>query len=224
MKTRSFFPRILATTALCLAAVGQSSCVSRLHRVAYEYPRTYEGVGIEDNSVSIEGNAGNMKLTKRLYVYECGGQWYLPVSRICYTKKVIQGEPETTHAYQIANVSHEDKRQYYLPISPEFARKLRTASRVRSRQNELTDYITQPKLLTTLPPQAKAYPILMPIAHGQNGDLLVQTDAHVGPSAILAYPAAALLFVVDIPVTVVSSTVAFIGVGTSILLTGHIGC
>ena len=220
----TIFRKILATTALCLAAAGLSSCVSRLHRVAYEYPRTYEGAGLEDNSVSTGDNAADMRLTKHLYVYECGGQWYLPVSRICYTKKVIQGEPETTHAYQIANVSHEDKRQYYLPISPEFAGKLRTASRVRSRQNELTDYITQPKLLTTLPQQAKAYPILMPIAHGKNGDLLVQTDTHVGPSAILAYPAAAVLFVVDIPVTVVSSTVAFIGVGTYVLVTGRIGC
>ena len=224
MKTLALVPKILATTALCLAAVGLSSCISRMHRVAYEYPRTYEGVGIEDNSVSTGGDAGSMKLTKRLYVYECDGQWYLPVSRICYTMKVIQVEPDTSQAYQIANVSREDKRQYYLPISPEFAGKLRTASRVRSRQNELTDYITQPKLLTTLPPQAKAYPILMPIAHGRNGDLLVQTDAHVGPSAILAYPAAALLFVVDIPVTVVSSTVAFIGVGTYVLVTGRIGC
>ena len=221
----TIFRKILTTTALCLAAAGLSSCVSRLHRVAYEYPRTYEGAGVEDNSVSTGDNAADMRLTKRLYVYECGGQWYLPVSRICYTKKVIQGEPDTTHAYQVANVSHEDKRQYYLPISPEFAGKLRTASRDRRRQNELTDYITQPKLLTTLPPQAKAYPILMPIADGQYGDLLVQTDAHVGPSAILAYPAAAvLLFVVDIPVTVVSSTVAFIGVGTYVLVTGRIGC
>ena len=53
------FHRILATTALCLAAVGQSSCVSRLHRVAYEYPRTYEGAGLEDNSVSNGTNAIN---------------------------------------------------------------------------------------------------------------------------------------------------------------------
>ncbi|MBR4310034.1 MAG: hypothetical protein IKT79_03300 [Akkermansia sp.] len=218
------FRKILATTALCLAAVGLSSCISRMHRVAYEYPRTYEGVGIEDNSVSTGGDAGSMKLTKRLYVYECDGQWYLPVSRICYTKKVIQGEPDTSQAYQIANVSREDKRQYYLPISSEFAGKLRTASRIRRRQNELTDYITQPKLLTSLPQQAKAYPILMPIADGKNGDLLVQTDTHVGPSAILAYPVAAVLFVVDIPVTVVSSTVAFIGVGTYVLVTGRIGC
>ena len=222
MKSRSIFPKILTTTALCLAAMGLSSCISRMHRVAYEYPRTYEGAGLEDNSVSTDGDAGSMKLTKRLYVYECDGQWYLPVSRICYTMKVIQGDPDTSQAYQIANVSREDKRQYYLPISPEFARKLRTASRISSRQNELTDYITQPKLLTFLPQQAKAYPILMPIAHGKNGDLLVQTDTHVGPSAILAYPAAALLFVVDIPVTVVSSTVAFTVAGTYILLTGNI--
>ena len=215
----TIFRKILATTALCLAAMGLSSCISRMHRVAYEYPRTYEGAGLEDNT---DGDAGSMKLTKRLYVYECDGQWYLPVSRICYTMKVIQVEPDTSQAYQIANVSREDKRQYYLPISSEFAGKLRTASRIRRRQNELTDYITQPKLLTTLPPQAKAYPILMPIAHGKNGDLLVQTDTHVGPSAILAYPMAALLFVVDIPVTVVSSTVAFTVAGTYILLTGNI--
>lgn len=211
----SFF-RILATTALCLAAVGVSSCISRLHRVAYEFPRSYEGAGLESNSVDTKGNAANMKLTKRLYVYESGGQWYLPVSRIRYTKKVVQGEPEM--AYRIANVSHEDRRQYYLLISSEFAGKLRTASRFRRRQNELSDYITQPKLLTSLPPQAKAYPILLPIADGRNGDLLVQTDAHVGPSVILAYPAAAVLFVVDIPVTVVSSAFAFIGAGTYALL------
>ena len=212
------FHRILATTALCLAAAGMSSCVSRLHRVAYEFPRSYEGAGLESNSVDTKGNAANMKLTKRLYVYESGGQWYLPVSRICYTKKVVQGEPDTKQAYQIANVSHEDNRQYYLPISPEFAGKLSTASRHRSRQSDLTDYITQTKLLPCLPPQAKAYPILLPIADGRNGDLLVQTDVHVGSSAIWAYPAAAVLFVVDIPVTVVSSTFAFIRAGTYALL------
>ena len=220
--TKFQFSRILATTALCLAAVGLSSCISRMHRVAYEYPRTYEGAGLEDNCVSTDGDASSMKLTKRLYVYECDGQWYLPVSRICYTMKVIQVEPDTSQAYQIANVSREDKRQYYLPISSEFAGKLRTASQIWRRQDELTDYITQPKLLTSLPQQAKAYPILMPIALGKNGDLLVQTDTHVGPSAILAYPMAALLFVVDIPITVVSSTVAFTVAGTYILLTGNI--
>ncbi len=219
-------PRILATTALCLAAVWLSSCVSRMHRVAYEYPRSYEGAWLENNSVPKESDAGNMKLTKRLYVYECDGQWYLPVSRIRYTQKVIQGEPDTSQAYQVAHVSHVDKRQYYLPISPEFAGKLRTASRVRNRQREeLAAYVKPTRLLTSLPKQARAYPILMPIhTNSGNGDLLVQTDVHVGPSAILAYPVAAVLFVVDIPVTVVSSTVAFIGVGTSILLTGHIGC
>ena len=216
----TIFRKILTTTALCLAAAGLSSCVSRLHRVAYEYPRTYEGAGVEDNSVSTGDNAADMRLTKRLYVYECGGQWYLPVSRICYTKKVIQVEP--TIAYLIDNVSHEDKQQYYLPISPEFAGKLRTASRHRSSQRELTDYITQTKLLASLPSQAKAYPVLMPIGGEENGDLLVQTDAHVGPSAILAYPAAAVLFVVDIPVTVASTTVAILGVITSILLNGDI--
>lgn len=86
----------LLLTILC--ALGMSSCVSRMHQVAYEYPRTYEGAGLESNSVTTESDAGNMKLTKRLYVYECDGQWYLPVSRICYTKKVLQGEPDTAQA------------------------------------------------------------------------------------------------------------------------------
>ena len=218
--TMPTLPRILASSSLCLAAVGLSSCISRMHRVAYEYPRSYEGAWLENNNVPKDGNAANMKLTKRLHVYECDGQWYLPVSRICYTKKVIQVEP--TIAYLIDNVSHEDKQQYYLPISPEFAGKLRTASRHKSSQRELTDYITQTKLLASLPSQAKAYPVLMPIGGEENGDLLVQTDAHVGPSAILAYPAAAVLFVVDIPVTVASTTVAILGVITSILLNGDI--
>ena len=213
-------PRILATTALCLAAMGLSSCVSRMHRVAYEYPRSYEGAWLENNNVPKDGNAADMKLTKRLYVYECGGQWYLPVSRICYTKKVVQEEP--TIAYLIDNVSHEDKQQYYLPISPEFAGKLRTASRHRSSPRDLRDYITQTRLLASLPSQAEAYPVLMPIGGEENGDLLVQTDAHVGPSAILAYPAAAVLFVVDIPVTVASTTFAIMGIIISILLNGGI--
>lgn len=213
---KTIFFRIFATTALCLAAVGLSSCVSRLHRVAYEYPRRYEGAWLENNSVPIDGNAANMQLTKRMYVYECCGEWYLPVYRICYTRKVIQGDPET--AYRIANVSHEDKRQYYLPISSEFAGKLRTASRHGSRQNELTNHIKPTGLLTSLPQQAKAYPVLMPIYNCENEDLLVQTDAHVRPSAILAYPAAALLFVVDVPTTVVASTVGYTVAGLYALI------
>ena len=84
-------PRILATSALCLAAMGVSSCISRLHRVAYEYPRTYEGAWLQNNSEAIHHNAADMRLTKRLYVYECSGQWYLPVSRIRYRKSVVQG-------------------------------------------------------------------------------------------------------------------------------------
>lgn len=81
-----------------MCALGLSSCISRMHRVAYEYPRTYEGAWLENNSGPQEGNAADMMLTKRLYVYECNGQWYLPVSRIRYTKKVIQVEPDTAQA------------------------------------------------------------------------------------------------------------------------------
>ena len=210
-------PRILATTALCLAAMGVSSCISRLHRVAYEYPRTYEGAWLQNNSEAIHHNAANMKLTKRLYVYECNGQWYLPVSRIRYRKSVVQGE--RWKSFDIADISYEDKQQYYLPISAELAKILRTASRECMVSHELAPRIHSTKLLNALPPQAKPYPILCPVSgFDEPGVWLAQTDTHVGPSAILAYPAAAILFVADVPVSVVSTTVGYTVAGIYALL------
>lgn len=218
---KPIFHKILATSALCLAAVGLSSCISRLHREAFEFPRSYEGVCLESNSVSQNGNAANMKLTKRLYVYECDGQWYLPVSRIQYKKSVqwYQWKP-----YEMGDISYEDKQQYYLPISSEFAGILRTPSRLRwdaptfgSHKSE--HLLLSTELLNTLPPQAKPYPILCPVSgFDEPGVWLVQTKTHVGPSAIWAYPAAALLFVVDVPVTVVSTTVGYTVAGIYALL------
>ena len=208
--------KILATTALCLAAVGLSSCISRLHREAYEFPRSYEGVRLENNSVAIDNNAANMKLTKRLYVYECNGQWYLPVSRIQYKKSVqwYQWKP-----YEMGDISYEDKQQYYLPISAELAKILRTASRECMVSHELAPRIHSTKLLNALPPQAKPYPILCPVSgFDEPGVWLAETDTHVGPSAIWAYPAAALLFLVDVPVTIVSTSVGYTVVGIYALL------
>ncbi|MCI6980998.1 MAG: hypothetical protein MR894_02130 [Akkermansia muciniphila] len=214
------FQKILTTTALCLAAVGLSSCISRLHREAYEFPRSYEGVRLENNSVSIDNNAANMKLTKRLYVYECNGQWYLPVSRIQYKKSVqwYQWKP-----YEMGDISYEDKQQYYLPITEEFARELRTPSRHRwdppAFGSHKSNLVHSTKLLKALPPQARPYPILCPVSgFDEPGVWLAQTDTHVGPSAILAYPAAALLFVVDVPVSVVSTTVGYTVAGIYALL------
>ena len=213
--------RILATTALCLAAVGVSSCISRLHREAYEFPRSYEGVRLENNSVAIDNNAANMKLTKRLYVYECNGQWYLPVSRIQYKKSVqwYQWKP-----YEMGDISYEDKQQYYLPITEDFARELRAPSRLRwdapafgSHKSE--HLIQSAELIKALPPQAKPYPILCPVSgFDEPGVWLAETDTHVGPSAIWAYPAAALLFLVDVPVTIVSTSVGYTVVGIYALL------
>lgn len=216
------FLRILVTTALCLAAgAGLSSCVSRLHRVAYEFPRSYEGAWLQNNSVAINGNAANMRLAKRLYVYECNGQWYLPVSRIQYKKSVqwYQWKP-----YEMGDISYEDKQQYYLPITEEFARELRAPNRLRwdapafgSHKSE--HLIQSTELIKGLPPQAQPYPILCPVSgFDEPGVWLAETDTHVGPSAIWAYPAAALLFVVDVPVTVVSTTVGYTVVGIYALL------
>ncbi len=218
--TMPTFPRILATTALCLAAVGLSSCISRLHREAYEFPRSYEGVRLENNSVAIDNNAANMKLTKRLYVYECNGQWYLPVSRIQYKKSVqwYQWKP-----YEMGDISYEDKQQYYLPISAEFAGILRTPSRHRwdppAFGSHKSNLVQPTKLLKALPPQAKPHSILCPVSgFDEPGVWLAQTDTHVGPSAIWAYPAAALLFLVDVPVTIVSTSVGYTAYGIYALI------
>ena len=209
--------KILAITALSLAAVGLSSCVSRLHRVAYEFPRSYEGAWLQNNSESINDYAADMRLTKRLYVYECKGQWYLPVSRIQYRKSVIQGD--RWKPYELADISHEDKRQYYLPISAELAKELCTSRRLGLAAHTLAPCIHATELLSTMPPQARPHPILCPV-YGEDGAgfWLAETDAHVGPSAIWAYPAAAILFVVDVPVTVVSTTVGYTVVGIYALL------
>ena len=212
------FLRILVTTALCLAVgAGLSSCVSRLHRVAYEFPRSYEGAWLQGNSEAINGNAANMRLTKRLYVYECNGQWYLPVSRMQYRKSVIQGARQK--AYEISDISHADKRQYYLPISAELAKELCTSRRHGLASHELAPRIQATELLSSLPPQARPHPILCPVYGMDEAEFcLAQTESHVGSSAVWAYPASALLFVVDVPLTVVSTTVGYTVVGIYALL------
>ena len=208
---RTFFFLCLLLSVLC------SSCISRMHRVAYEYPRRYEGAWLPNNSEPTDNNAAAMKLTKRLFVYECDGQWYLPVSRISYRKRTEQGGPDIP--YTLTDISHADKQPYYLPISAELAVYLRTPHHCDTKQQQLTDRIQTPELLTALPPRAKAYPILRPIySYGSEGDLLVQTESHVGPSALWAYPATALLFVADVPVTVVSSAVGGLFFGIDALL------
>lgn len=204
---------------LCvLMSVFCCSCVSRMHRAAYEYPRRYEAAWLQNNSVAIAGNGADMKLTKRLLVYECNGQWYLPVNRIHYRKRVIQGS-RWMMPYETADISYEDKKQYYLPISAELAGLLCTAARAGMTSQELAPRIQAAELLNALPPQAKPHPILCPVSGGDEpGILLAQTGTHVSPAAIWAYPAAALLFVADIPVTVVSSTVGGIGFALYALL------
>lgn len=195
--------RVLLLLFLLLSVLC-SSCISRMHRVAYEYPRSYEGAWLPNNSEPTDNNAAAMKLTKRLFVYECDGKWYLPVTRISYRKRAQQGDPDIP--YQIADISYADKQPYYLPISAELADYLRTPHHCCTKQKSLTDGIQSPNLLTELPARAKAHPVRRPIYHyGQEGDLLVQTDSRVGPSALWAYPAAALLFVADVPITLVAS-------------------
>lgn len=138
-------------------------------------------------------------------------------SRIHYRKSVIQGD--RWKPYELADISHEDKQQYYLPISAELAKELCTSRRLGLASHELAPRIQATELLSTLPPQAMPHLILCPVyGEDEAGFWLAQTESHVDSSAIWAYPAAALLFVADVPVTVVSTTVGYTLVGIYALL------
>ena len=151
MKTILLFAGIAAALLL-------SSCQIRMHRVAYEYPRHYEGLWVPNNS---EIREGERVLTKRLFLYECDGQWYLPVTRVRYRKYAVHGN--TPWHYHISSVSHDDKSLYYLPIPENIAQLLRSASKDAVRQGDLIPHIPRAELKTSLPARAKAYPILLPL-------------------------------------------------------------
>ena len=57
MTMLTIFPRILAPTALSLAAVGLSSCLFQSHRKIYNLGCEYEGVSIleQDTVYRIQG-------------------------------------------------------------------------------------------------------------------------------------------------------------------------
>lgn len=201
------------------AALLLSSCQIRMHRVAYEYPRHYEGLWVPNNSGIREGER---VLTKRLFLYECDGQWYLPVTRVRYRKYAVHGN--TPWHYHISSVSHDDKSLYYLPIPENIAQLLRSASKDAVRQGDLIPHIPRAELKTSLPARAKAYPILLPLFDSDtsyydygcwhwpsdpayrpdnSGGVVAEAGVDVALSALWAYPAAVILYVVDVPASVV---------------------
>lgn len=189
---------------------GLCSCV-QTHRRVYELPRSYEGVWMPNNSEAQNHNTADMKLTARLYVYEAGGQWYLPVRRITFIRRPNALGTWGRPPYTVTRETARDPQTYYLPLSAETARQLMTPQRSAVAPRTLAPRTPVP-LLPALPPQAQAQLIRCPVCDfgGNGGGLVWQTAEHTDTGAVWAYPAAALLAVgVDFPLSVIGSTAAY---------------
>lgn len=208
MKTSLLF--FLAALSVCL-----SSCI-RTHGVLYEVPRNYEGLWMPNNSEAQDHNTADMKVTQRLYLYEADGKWYLPVRRIGYVQRpnVLGGwsRPPFERTVETAR----DPQTYYLPLPAETAQRLLTPQHSALAPQSLAQGADAAALRTSLPPHARAHLIRCPIRDFGNdaGGLISRTDTHIAPSAVLAYPAAALLAVgVDLPVSLLGTTVGYTAAG-----------
>lgn len=101
---------------------------------------------------------------------------------------------------------------------------MRTASEEATRQEDLIPHIHRAELKTSLPARAKAYPILLPLFDSDtsyydygcwhwpsdpayrpdnSGGVVAEAGVDVALSALWAYPAAVILYVVDVPASVV---------------------
>lgn len=207
---------------LCvLLSVICCSCVSRTYRVVYEYPRTYEGAFLTNNSEPDDDNEANMKLTQRWHVYECEGKWYLPVRRMGFRKKV-RNFSYSDEVWDVAGMTPVDDKTWYLPITAELANELRTPSKESMKHAYLAEGICTAELVASLPSQARAHAIRQPIysysKYAKTPYLLAQTDSHTGASAWLCWPLSAILFAVEIPATVVFNAIAYTGYGVAVLI------
>lgn len=130
--------------ALCVAPVC-AACT----RAAFEYSRSYEGAFLPNNSKPTDRNTADMKLTQRWSVYECDGQWYLPVHLLSFKKKV---ECFFLHdeVWKASELAPADKQTvWYLPISAELAEQLRSPCRLNLRHEHLGERINAFSLLAS---------------------------------------------------------------------------
>lgn len=200
---------------LAAMAVGLCSCI-RTHGVLYEAPRSYEGLWMPNNSEAQEHNTADMWVTQRLYLYEAEGRWYLPVRLIRYEQRpnLLGGWSSPPFARRIETA--RDPQTYYLPLPAATAQRLLTPQRSALAPRSLAQGTDATALLPALPPQARAHLIRCPIRDfgDDAGGLISRTATHVSPAALLAYPAAALLSVgVDLPVSLIGTTVGYTAAG-----------
>ena len=215
MKTT--FPRILATTALCLAAVGMSSCISTTHRVVKAWGQSADEVywvnelgGTTDclyrvgNELYVQAyrSSGEVSMGG---VRPCGDMWLGDWDRPGYDVT-----PHTDKAEKVwLRLVNTNRDEVY--------REFRYGSR-HWPSEDISLHVSCKDALTQLPPNAVS--LAMPrkrrvelyVVDGLSAGLntewssarpstYISADAH----ALYAYPLSAIMFVgVDVPVTLTS--------------------
>ena len=209
---KNFFHKILATPALCLAAVGLSSCYSNIHQYVWQKAKVAEGGEWLDNPDKIdlfsdgkhiyaEGKQGNMRgccigapigTFLPLHGSGAGYAYYAPIK--------------------------ESATPIYYRLSSADAAKVRKA---HAGGTECVQIELRPGQVVPLPSAALPYKVKgktavsYPIIHGESlaraciDDIPYTTDAH----KYYAYPLGVLTAVaVDAPITLATNAVA-LGVG-----------
>lgn len=217
--TTSPFHRILASTALCLAAVGLSSCICATHRVVKTWGQSADEVYWVNE---LEGTTDCLyRVGKELYVqgYRSSGDVTMGVDN-CYGG--IWMYPEEA-VYEVT--PHPDKAEkVWLRIKDrdwdEVRRFFRTGE-TRFSSEYISLHVTSKDALTELPSHAVRLPVPRTrrvrlvvkdgLSAGKNWDW--ERDGYGRPSdhisadahALYAYPLAGILFLgVDVPLTLVN--------------------
>ena len=209
---KTIFRKILATTALCLAAMGLSSCYSNIHQYVWQKAKVAEGGKWLDNPNTIdlfsdgkhiyaEGKQGNMRGC-------CKGA---PIG----TFLPLHGSG-AGYAYYVP-IKESATPIYYRLSSADAAR----VRRARAAGSEYVQIELWPSLATSLPSAARPLKVKgtttlsYPIINGESlerariDDIPYTTDAH----KYYAYPLGVLTAVaVDAPITLATNAVA-LGVG-----------
>ena len=205
---KTIFHRILTTTALCLAAVGLSSCYTNIHQYVWQKAKVAEGGEWLDNPNKIdlfsdgkhiyaEGKQGNMRGCCKgapigtflpLHGSGAGYAYYAPIK--------------------------ESASPIYYRLSPADAAKVRKA---HAGGTECVQIELRPGQVVPLPSAALPYKVKgktavsYPIIHGESlarariGAIPYTTDAH----KYYAYPLGVLTAVaVDAPLTLATNAVA----------------
>lgn len=217
--TTSPFHRILASTALCLAAVGLSSCICATHRVVKTWGQSADEVYWVNE---LEGTTDCLyRVGKELYVqgYRSSGDVTMGVDN-CYggiwmypEEAVYNVTPHTAGAEKVwLRIKDRDWNE---------VRRFFRTGETRFTSEYISLHVTSKDALTELPPHAVRLPVPRTrrvrlvvkdgLSAGRNWDW--EKDGYGRPSdhisadahALYAYPLAGILFLgVDVPLTLVN--------------------